>query len=144
MNKQNPEEIFNIRESKGEDFYKIMIVNEALKNFEHKRDFPWLLLITIDIEDAVEPYKLPTDTEAEILNSMEDNFTFIIGNVVKYQYVGRITDNGERQLYYYVEDPKQIHMTLNDHIEGGAYIREFQYDISQDPNWEKVSQFFNY
>ncbi|WP_262483887.1 hypothetical protein [Chryseobacterium sp. ERMR1:04] len=37
MNTQDPKELFNIREAKGEDFYKIMIVNESLKDFKEKK-----------------------------------------------------------------------------------------------------------
>lgn len=43
MKEQNPKEIFNTREGKGSDFYRIMIVNEALKNFNNKDLFPWVM-----------------------------------------------------------------------------------------------------
>lgn len=144
MNTQDPKESFNIREAKGEDFYKIMIVNESLKDFKEKKKFPWFLLITIDLVDVIEPFSLPTDKEAEILNLVEDNFTSLINRIVPYQYIGRITDNGKRELYYYVETPQDIHEKLNELIEQNTYTREFQYDISQDTGWENVSYFFNY
>ncbi|KPH14070.1 DUF695 domain-containing protein [Chryseobacterium sp. ERMR1:04] len=102
------------------------------------------MLITIDLVDVIEPFSLPTDKEAEILNLVEDNFTSLINRIVPYQYIGRITDNGKRELYYYVETPQDIHEKLNELIEQNTYTREFQYDISQDTGWENVSYFFNY
>jgi hypothetical protein len=144
MNKQKPEESFNIREAKGDDFYKIMVVNEALKNYKDKSHFPWFLLITLDMKNTLEPYNLPNEEESKILNVIEDNLTSLINELVPYQYIGRITDNGKRELYYYLESPQEIHEKLNILIEKDDYLRDFEYEISQDPNWENVFYFFDY
>lgn len=144
MSKQNPVESFNIREAKGNDFYRIMVVNEALKGFKNKNLFPWLLLITIDMKDTTGDYNLPTANEAEVLNSFEDDLTSLIMNTVSYQFIGRITDDGKRELYYYVEAPQEIHSHLNHVIETINYKREFQYEILEDPNWVNVDFFFDY
>ena len=141
---QKPQESFNIREAKGEDFYKIMVVNESLKHFNNYNSYPWILFIEIDIKEKTKPYNLPTNEEAEVLNLLEDKLTDLISSSIPYQYVGRITDNGKRELYYYLENPKIVHEKLNNLIEGGNYEREFEYSISKDPNWDKVAFFFNY
>lgn len=144
MSKQNPVESFNIREAKGNDFYRIMVVNEALKGFKNKNLFPWLLFITIDMENTTGDYNLPTENEAEVLNAFEDDLTSLITNTVSYQFIGRITDDGKRELYYYVESPQEIHSRLNHIIETNNYKREFQYEILEDTNWAKVDFFFDY
>ncbi len=142
--KQNPQEAFNIREAKGEDYYKIMVVNESLKNFKGKNQYPWFLLINIDILEAVEPYGLPTDEEAVVLNKVEDELTSLISSTIDYQFIGRITDNGQRELYYYLKEPKGIHNALEKLIESGQYLREFEYSMSEDEEWENVEFFFDY
>lgn len=141
---QDPEELFNLREAKREDYYSVMIVNEALKNYEHKNLFPWLLFIEIYIKEKTEQYELPTDEEAVILNIMEDKFTDLIKSCIPYQYIGRVTNSGTRKVYYYLQDPEKVHERMTALIEEGTYERAFEYSISNDPDWEKAYFFFNY
>jgi predicted transcriptional regulator len=144
MTNKFPQESFNLREARGEDFCKVMMVNEALKGYEFKNEFSWFLHFDIDMKEVKQPFKLPTEKEAEILNSLEDRITSIIQDTVPYQFIGRITDNGHRELYFYVESPKEIHKKLSDLIEQGNPVREFEYSIAEDESWEKVDFFFDY
>lgn len=141
---QNPEERFNIREAIGDDYYSIMIVNEALKDYKNKSEYPWLLFIEIFIKEKTVRNDLPTNAEAEILYAMEDKFTEVISSRVSYQFIGRVTNTGTRKLYFYLTDPQKVHEALQNIIESGKYNREFEYNISKDPEWSKVDFFFNY
>jgi hypothetical protein len=134
---------FCLKEAKGDDYHYIMIVDSSLKNFKNKSLFSWLLLITIDLKDKTEPYKLPTNQEAKVLDWVEDHFTKLIGSTTTYQYVGKITGDGIRKLYYYVEDPEKIHQKLTDIIQNGDYVRDFEYSITKDIEWNEVNFFFN-
>lgn len=144
MSNKYPQESFNLREAKGEDHYKIMMVNDALKHYEFKNEFPWFLRIEVDMKDVTKPFNMPTEHEAEILNLFEDTITSLLMNTVPYQFIGRITDNGHRELYFYVESPQEIHEKLQDLIEQGNPIREFDYTMSEDEHWENVEIFFDY
>jgi Family of unknown function (DUF695) len=68
----------------------------------------------------------------------------IILDTVPYQFIGRITDNGRRELFFYMESPTEIHEKLRDFIDQGNPIREFEYSILEDENWDRVSFFFDY
>jgi hypothetical protein len=144
MTNKFPEESFNLRESKGDDHYKVMMVNESLKGYEFKNEFPWFLHFDIDMKEVREPFNLPTEQEAEILNTLEDRITSIIQDTVPYQFIGRITDNGHRELYFYVESPKEIHEKLNALVGQGNPVREFEYSMAEDENWDNVEFFFDY
>ncbi len=141
MNEKYPIEEYNIREAKGKDFYKVMVVNTALVGYQYKKDFPWSLIIDVDIKDPSQHFKLPTETESIILNLFEDTLTDIIKGSCSCQYVGRITDNGCRSLYYHIENPKAVHEALQNFITSGLSSHEFEYNISKDEEW-KTSEFF--
>lgn len=144
MIKTDSQETFCIREAKGDGYRVIMVVNETLKNFDKKELFPWCLHIIIDIESRTEPYNLPTNSESDILNTMQDNFSALICSVTLCRYIGRITGYGKRELYYYVEDPEKIHQKLTAIIQNKDYIREFEYSIKRDIEWKEVNFFFDY
>lgn len=144
MTDRFPQESFNLREAKGEDYYKVMMVNEALKGYEFKNEFPWFLYLDIDLKEVTKPFNLPTEREAEILNILEDRITSAIQNAVPYQFIGRMTSNGHRGLYFYVQSPQQVNEKLRDLIEQGNPVREFEYSIAEDAEWENVDFFFDY
>ena len=142
--KESKKEKYTLRVAEGEDYYRTMMVNETLKNFNKKHLYVWFLYISIDIKDKTEKFNLPTNDEALILNSIEDNFETLINSTVSYKYIGRITNNGKRDIYYYIAEPKEIYKELIQIIESGTYIREFEFSISEDPCWEEVNFFFDY
>ena len=144
MKNKFPEESFNIREAKGEDYHRVMMVNESLKEYEFKNEYPWYLYFDIDMKEVTKPFNLPTKGEAEILNTLEDRITTLIKETVPYQFIGRTTDNGHRELYFYVQSPKEVHAKLNDLIKQGNPVREFEYSMSEDEKWENVNFFFDY
>lgn len=142
MSEKYPQEEYNIREAKGADFYKVMIVNTALSNYLYKDEFPWLLVIDIDVKDMQQPYKMPTESESIILNLFEETLSGIIKAHCSSQYVGRVTDNGRRELYYHIDTPRSVHEALQKFMNTGLSSHEFSYDIIRDDNWDKTDFFF--
>ena len=138
------EEKFTIREAKGNDHYIIMIVNETLKFFNDKSSIPWFLFISVDIKDKTGRYELPTSQEAKVLDSIQNKFNELIGSTTVFKYVGRITGDGKRELYYYIENPEEINAKLTEIIQNRDYVREFEYSIIKDTEWKRVSFFFDY
>lgn len=142
MSVKFPNEEFNLREAKGEDFYRIMIVNTALEGYQFKRDFPWSLVFDVDIKDITQEYKLPTESEAIILNLLEDTLIEIIKGNCSCQYVGRITDNGHRYLYFHIDAPELIHDALQKFIASELNSHEFSYEMTKDEEWRTTNIFF--
>lgn len=139
-----PKELFATREAKGEDYYKIMIVNTSLKDYQYKECFPWSLWLSIDLQDKVAPYGMPSVAEGDVLNKLEDVFEKIVQNNSRHHYVGRITHNGNRDIYFYLDNPDDVHKELQKLIESNMSLREFQYVIEEDPTWNQVDIFYNY
>ena len=142
MSDKFPIEEYNIREAKGDNFYKIMLVNTALTDYRYKKEFPWSLIIEIDIKDLTQSFKLPTESEGIILNLFEDTLTEIIKGKCQCQYVGRVTENGHRNLYYHIDVPKEVHEALLEFISTGLNSHEFDYKISKDEEWNNTSFFY--
>ncbi|HEY5750635.1 MAG TPA: DUF695 domain-containing protein [Chryseolinea sp.] len=144
MNEKFPKDGFNLRESKGPDFYSVMIVNEALKGYQYKGDFPWFLYFDIEIKETTEKFALPSDEEAKVLNYLEDKISDIIKATVSSHFIGRITENGHRELFFYVESPEEIHERLQELVTDEHQVREWEYSIEEDPEWSNVEFFFDY
>jgi hypothetical protein len=142
MNERHPEDECALREGMIEGMYAIMTVNHALKNYRFKDEFPWHLWVDIDIENTGED-GLPDRAEAEILNGFEDELHRKLKEVCDILYIGRMTWNSRRELFYYLDDPEAAHETLQAAI-AGEPEREFQYEMSKDSVWERVSFMYNY
>lgn len=144
MKEKFPKERFNLREAKGEDYYRIMMVNEALKGFQYKQEFPWLLYFDIELKEITQPFLLPTNRESKVLNNLEDKFTSLIKATIPYQFIGRTTDNGHRELFFYISSPEQIHKTLQNLIQNSKHVRLWEYSIDKDVDWNRVDFFFDW
>jgi hypothetical protein len=145
MNNKFPKEKFNLRESKGDDYYKIVMVNASLKGYQYKQEFPWLLSFDIELKESTPPFFLPNRREAKVLNTLEDKFTSVIKSVVPYHFIGRTTDQGHRKLFFYVQSPEELHNRLKELVVSSENsIREWEYTVREDPNWDNVDFFFDY
>ncbi len=80
------------------------------------------------------------NSEAEDLNLFED----MIGEKLeefKTKFVGRITFDGAREIYYYLENAEKANNVLKQLINvDGA--RGFQYEMEFDPDWSIVKSYF--
>ena len=139
-----PEEKFATREAKGDNFYKIMIVNTSLDDYAYKEIFPWSLWIGIDVNETSGPFSMPTDKESSVLNALEDLIESILKKHCQCHFVGRITHSGQRDVYFYIDSPGKIHEELQKLIESKLSLREFQYVIEEDKEWKQVDMFYNY
>lgn len=138
-----PEPKLAIRESKSDEAYKIMVVNTSLKDYENKNLFPWSLWVNIDIQNKIK-FGLPTKEESEILNEIEDNLKSILKNNCLFHFVGRITHDGNRDIYFYIDNPILVHKELEDLTYSDSLQREFEYVIEEDPNWSLSEIFYSY
>lgn len=144
MNKKFPKERFNLREAKGDNYYRIMMVNESLKGFQYKQEFPWLLHFDIELKETTKPFLLRTKRESKVLNNLEDRITSLIKATIPYQFIGRITDTGHRELFFYIHSPEEVHKNLQILIRDNKEVRPWKYSIDKDADWKSVDFFFGY
>ena len=146
---KHPERQYVIREGKLDGLYAVMTVNYALKDYTYKFEYPWCLEIVVEIREQNFDL-LPTNDEAKILYTFEDNIEILLSRSGDFHFIGRMSWNGERTLLYYLKEPKQAHQALQDLIEktegikrqNPEAIREFEYDLREDELWEAAQEYF--
>ena len=61
-----------------------------------------MTLELVDIDDR----KMPNESEAQILNELEDKIEKFIMEKHKTHFIGRVTQNGFRDIIFYVDQPR--------------------------------------
>ena len=137
-----PEERHTIVEFKQNGLPGVATINSALVEFEPKVVFAWHLSIMINAQ-GLEDNKMPTPDEQKVLDKFEDELAPIIkanGNAL---FLGRVTNDGWRELIYRIYDPEPVHEYLQGLISSKKHLRPFDYRIDPDENWEKAQWHIN-
>ncbi len=132
-----PEEIHIIVEVKQNSLPGIASINSAMVEFKPKVVFGWHLSIMIAAQD-LDDQKLPTSDEQQVLDAFEAEFVPIItanGNAL---FLGRVTNDGWRELIYRVYDPEPVNEYLRGLISSKKHLRPFDFRIDPDDGWEKA------
>jgi hypothetical protein len=138
-----PKESFSILQATDQNAGLIFITaNYAYKDYKFKSDYPWFLWIEVETKDKNKNGH-PTSGEAKILNQMEDLIDAELKKVCTSHYIARTTLNGSRELLYYVDDPEKANPVLQKLVSDPNPIRQFQYKIEQDKDWDKVNYILN-
>jgi Family of unknown function (DUF695) len=137
----SPGEEFAILEAEFDDLPWFASINMAYKNYNNKTSAIWHLHIEIDMQDVTDA-GLPTDKEAAILNPFEGELLQKIDAVVSNHYIGRVTYNGTRELFIYLDDPESANNLLQELVNTPPYVRQFGYSMVEDPEWEEINVFF--
>ncbi len=114
-------------------------VDGSLKNLAKKDETPWCLWLGIQIESQK---GLPDEKEAKELNDFEDEIQNKLSKIGKIHFVLRTTWNGHRDLYFYLSKAKESHELLLGITNLPKPPKQFQYEISKDPNWQSVNWVF--
>jgi hypothetical protein len=135
-----PQNNFVIAKSEREDLPVFAMVNNAYRDYPYRSQFPWHIQITITMQDTTDE-GLPTDSEADVLNTLEDRLEAGLKAAAGAHFVGRHTWNNIRTLDYYVGDAGgagQALMTAT-----AAASRDFEYKIERDDGWANCAAFLN-
>ncbi len=131
-----PIERFRVVESSDSNGYLIFITaNFSYLDFKYKKEFPWLLMITLPVLEYNENGH-PTGEEAEALNSFENFLEHEIRETCIAHYIGRITLYKKRELYYHVNVPEALNSRLNQLLHQPDVTRDFDFRIEKDEEWK--------
>jgi hypothetical protein len=133
-----PIESYSLIEFSQDDKPGIMTVNAALKDFQHKKIFPWHLSLMLSFNDKVAD-AMPSKTEHDILMQFEEqlgNHITAAGNAL---FLSSITHNGVRELIWRVYQPEIANDYLHDLIDSEDHPRAFSFTLEQDSHWEKAA-----
>jgi uncharacterized protein DUF695 len=125
----------------------VLIVNQALLDFPHRKVFPWHLKITIEAK-AVAENGMPTAREVGILERVCDKLESAIlrgrneygaNNAI---FLARSTGNGLRELMFQVHGPEVTHSTLQLRLKNRRPVREWAYEMFYDARWKDAVGYF--
>lgn len=116
-------------------------VNSVYKNFTRKSEFPFHLMISIDMKEKDEQ-GFPSANESAALIAVEEYFFKKLSDTTRYHFVGRNDWNGWREMLFYVDDPNAAAAMLNKISQETNPIREFEFRIMKDDNWQGVENYF--
>nr|WP_267908162.1 DUF695 domain-containing protein [Cerasicoccus arenae] len=120
----------------------VMIVNTALKGYAEADEFPYHVRIAVGYQSNDALLGLPTPKEIRTLESLEDSVLAAVRKAGTGHYIGNTSWNGVREYNFYVDEPEAVDARLEKLAE--QQHRPIQYEIQEDPDWERVTFFFDY
>ena len=139
-NERFPAESFVVDQGERDGLPAFSMVDRGYKGYPFRREYPWHIEITIQIKDTNDA-GLPSETEAEVLNALEDRIEAEMRKQSAIHHIARQTWNRIRMLDYYVEHGPVIR-TILAAMRDGNPIRSFKYTIEHDDSWERCAAFF--
>ena len=137
-----PIESFSIVEGGLGDKPIIGSINMAYKGYDKKSKYPWCLTIAIalDLENLFQN-GLPKDEESAIANNLEDELFAEIQKIATAHYIGHFFHDTFLDVYIYIDEPETVHKYLQTQVNKQGLIRDFRYEINNDPQWTTVEGF---
>jgi len=133
-----PNEDIKLSEGKVEEKPKLLVLNQALKNYEFTQKFPYLLDMTLTLKN-IGDNGLSTGNTDEIYK-IEDVIYQEISKKKKGHFIATETYNGKRKLFYYAESKELLEDTVA--------LLESEYEtctvnstIEFDPFWVLCEQY---
>ena len=110
--------------------------------YPNKKYFPWFVQVTLELVDFDEQ-KMPTVAESNVLNDLEDKMENFIAEKHKTHFIGRITEDGFRILFFYIDTPRFNQEVTSKFFDQIQAIRKVNFNMEKDPTWNNVSAFIN-
>ena len=133
------EEAFSIYKGKMNDGSQYVgIMNSNLLAWEYKASHPWFVLIKLEFDSE---NGLPDDAMAEKLNHFEDNLLELLTSQNGNLYLGRETNNGEREIYFACRDFRNASKVLHQAQKNHLLTEDFTYEIYKDKYWSTLKHY---
>lgn len=134
---ENPGESFSVLQAVHEGIMFVALINMAYRGYAYKAKFPWFLSILIPLIDECEN-GIPNAEDAKALNTFEDIINNKLAETCSYHFLGRITGDGYREICYYLDEPEQAVLFLDEMAENDQ-LRFFTYNYEKDEEWKMVN-----
>ena len=135
-----PKENYSIFHLDMESGLAFATINTGYNNYPNKEFYPWYAAILMEIQDKNDNGH-PTDEEASILNDLEDRITQFLNKTQVAHRIGRVTRNGERDIIYYLSNPKFDPDETKLFFDSINAIRPMNFTIEKDKSWKNVGGF---
>ena len=111
----------------------VILVDLGISAIAPLPDKPSLAWVWVHIASPDEE-GFPSEEEDMRLNEVEDAITDALEDSSA-QYVGRITTDGRREFYFYMDNPAEFRTTVTSAMSSTPQY-EFEIDEAEDPEWE--------
>ncbi len=135
-----PTERFSIFKLTIEGGLALATINTGYDNYQNKSCYPWYTAVTMHIHDKNENGH-PTNEEAEILNNLEEKIVEFLKRTQIVHAVGRVTRNGERDIFYYTDEPKFNPGNSREFFDAISAVRLVNISVEKDKKWSNVAAF---
>lgn len=115
-------------------------INTGYHNYQNKKFYPWYAAILIEIGEQNENGH-PTEEEAALLNSLEEQITAFLRKSQVVHQVGRVTRKGKRDIIYYIDKPNFNNTVLKEFFDAINLIRPLNLTVEKDSTWTNVAAF---
>ena len=133
-----PNEDIKLSEGKVENKPKLLVLNQALKNYDFSQKFPYLLHMTLDLKNVGEN-GLPIGNTDEVYG-IEDIIYQGIYKSKKGHFIATETYNEKRELFYYADSKESIENTLK-LLESEYATCTVATKVEFDPFWVLCEQY---
>ena len=134
-----PEEEFVIAHAERDGLPVIATINRGYRRYAHKAEYPWHAEIVITMQETTDQ-GLPTNSEADVLNTLEDQLESALKAEGAAHYIARQTWANIRMLDYYVDDGPAAEKALG--ALAAASTRPLQFKVERDEAWASCAGFF--
>jgi regulator of RNase E activity RraB len=122
-----------LRECKGKPM--LLVVDLDARADAPDKSHPWMHRMRVRFSKSDE-HGFPTDAETRGLNDVEDSLlTDVNLRDLQVRYVGRITWNGARDLFFYAADKPAV-KALQDRLKAALPDHKIEHTAEEDPRWE--------
>jgi len=118
----------------------IGIFNEELRDFSSKDKFPWLLNVHTRFSETFAS-GFPKESEFASLNEWEDLLIDTVEGQCQFAWVGHVTWNGFREVFFHVDEPERVSAALKQ-LASQERSRSFVFGIELDRQWKRVGVYF--
>jgi len=134
-----PEESVALLRGEREEKPMMILVNRALKYYEYRNEFPYLLVVTITFNEVTDQ-GLPKES-MDAIYAIEDIIHDVVCKGEKGHFVSAETFDGSRKMYYAGQTKEILEsqiIKLNSDIKSSYSI---SYNVVYDPFWVEASGF---
>ena len=82
--------------------------------------------------------RFPRETEFLSLSQWEDSLIAAIEDECQFVWVGHVTWNGFREVFFHIDQPERVSASLGKL----SHTRPFAFEIDFDEEWERVGVYF--
>lgn len=115
------------------------VLNMGLKASAPKRDYPYLLVVTVPFKECKDGF--PLDSQLTELYRISDSLELTITNTQQNIFAGTFTYQCEREHYFYLHDTSRVRKALTKMCREQFAAFPVRIRIKPDPSWDNYLHF---